>query len=325
MKVGLLDYVNKVKFPNLPLMKISAYHKARGDDVDWAIPFTHYDRIYCSKVFSDEYETILPYAYDADEVINGGTGFAITVENGREVYDKTKDGELPYEIEHMYPDYSLYPSLTEGKAFGFLTRGCPNCCPFCVVSKKEGKVSVKVADLDEWWRGQKTIVLMDANILACKDKYNLLWQLVNSKARVDFCQGLDARHIDKETAYMLRDIKRKETHFAWDLMQNESKILKGLETFVEIVNPSPSHTSVYILTNYNTTFEQDLYRVRKVQELGLMPDVRVYRKGTAPKITRYLQRWSNNRFVYNSCKDFMDYVPRSDGITIGEMLKGGLL
>lgn len=281
MKIGLYD-VDSHNFPNLPLMKISAWHKSQGDEVEWWFPIMHYDKVYVSKVFGDEYSQMDMTVISADEIVFGGTGFAITVENGKEVYHKDRDKDLPYEIEHIYPDYSLYPELTKDKAYGFLTRGCCNNCSFCIVSQKEGMCSHKVADLSEWWRGQKEIILLDANILACKDRISLLQSLIDSGATVDFTQGLDARFINPEIAAMLWKIKTKMYHFAFDFMKNEKQIVKGLKTFVDIVKPDERKCCVYVLTNYDTTFEQDYYRIKKLQELGLSPDVRIYRKNTAP-------------------------------------------
>ena len=318
MKIGLYD-VDSHNFPNLPLMKISAWHKSQGDEVEWWFPMMHYDKVYVSKVFGDEYSQMDMTAIMADEIVFGGTGFAITIENGKELYHKDRDKDLHYEIEHIYPDYSLYPELTKDKSYGFLTRGCCNNCSFCIVSQKEGMCSHKVADLSEWWRGQKEIILLDANILACKDRISLLQSLIDSGATVDFTQGLDARFVTPEIAEMLGKIKTKMYHFAFDFMKNEKQIVKGLKTFVDIVKPDERKCCVYVLTNYDTTFEQDIYRVRKLQELGLSPDVRIYRKNTAPPITRDLQRWCNNRFIYRSGVDFYDYIPRADGKTIREI------
>lgn len=318
MDIGLFD-VDSHNFPNLPLMKISAYHKAKGDNVEFINFLKHYDKVYVSKIFGDEYSNMDSTVIDADEIVYGGTGFAITVENGKEIYHKDRDKDLSHEIEHIYPDYSLYPNLTKDTAFGFLTRGCCNNCDFCLVSQKEGQCSIKVADLSEWWHGQKEIKLLDANILACKDRKDLLQQLIDSKAKVDFTQGLDAQFITDNIAHMLKNIKTTMWHFAFDSMSKEKRIIQGLHTFINIVKPTTRRCVVYILTNYNTTFEQDYYRVKKVQELGLMPDVRIYRKNTAPQITRDLQRWCNNRIIYNSEPDFMKYVPRSDGKTIREI------
>lgn len=325
MKIGLLD-VDSHNFPNLPLMKISAYHKQKGDEVEFYNSFVHYDKVYVSKVFGDEYSEDWLYYINADEVVYGGTGYAITVENGKEVYHKDKDKPLPNEIEHIYPDYSLYPKLTKNKAYGFLTRGCCNDCDFCIVSKKEGRCSQKVADLSEWWNGQKEIILLDPNILACKDRKELLQQLIDSGAKVDFTQGLDARFITKEIAELLKQIKTKMWHFAFDFMKNETAIMNGLTTFVECLGQKNVATKcyVYVLTNYNTTFEEDYRRIKLIQSLGIDPDVRIYRKSTAPQITKDLQRWCNNRFIYRSQPDFMKYIPRKDGKTIKELYFDGV-
>ena len=317
MQIGLYD-VDGHHFPNLALMKLSAWHKRQGDSVEFVLPLKHYDKIYVSKVFGDEYSKISDFVLQADEIVYGGTGFAITVEYGKEVYHKDRDPNLPYEIEHICPDYSLYPDLTKGKAFGFLTRGCCNNCDFCIVSKKEGMCSKKVADLFEFWNGQKEIVLLDANILACKDRIELLNQLADSKAKVDFTQGLDARFITEDVADALKRIKIKTVHFAFDFMKNEKAVIRGLRIYKEIVGTNDRNAIVYILTNFNTTIEEDLYRVNMVQEAGFLPDIRIYRKHTAPQILRDLQRWANNRLLYRSCK-FMDYVPRRDGKTIKEL------
>lgn len=317
MKIGLYD-ADGHNFPSLPLMKISAWHKLQGDFVEFAIPLENYDRVYVSRVFGDEYTHFQDFSFNAKEVFYGGTGFAITVKNGREVYEKSKDTDLPKEIEHIYPDYSLYPDLTKDTAYGFLTRGCPNNCSFCIVSKKEGRQSIKVADLSEFWRGQKHIKLLDANLLACKDHKELLQQLIDSKAHVDFTQGLDARFITEDVAHLLNEIKADRFHFAFDFMKYEKQIIKGLEIFRTICKPIDNKVIVYILTNYDTSISEDLYRLKRVVDLGYLPDVRIYRKPSAPQILKDLQRWCNNRFLFRSC-DFMEYIPRKDGKTIRQL------
>lgn len=309
MKIGLID-IDGHNFPNIPLMKISAWHKMRGDEVEMCFPSFRYDKIYISKVFS--FTNNFEYA-QADEIQRGGTGYAISVEGGKEVYDKSKDPPLPPEIEHMYPDYGLYNIKNE--AYGFLTRGCCNNCGFCIVSKKEGLCSNHVADLSEFWNGQKNIKLMDANILACKDRERLLHQLIDSKAWIDYTQGLDARFITDDIAKLINKTKIKIVHFAFDFMKNEKAILKGLQTFKKYTSKTDRELKVYILTNYDTTFEEDIYRVNKVVELGYAPDVRIYMKDTAPQFLRDLQRWANNPKIFRTCK-FEDYVPRVDGKTM---------
>lgn len=319
MNIGLID-VDSHNFPNLALMKISAYHKNKGDNVEWAVPMFHYDIVYVSKVFGDEYSTWLSPLIEADKVIYGGTGFEIKVVDGKEIYEKTEDNNLPYEIEHTYPDYSLYPELTEDTAYGFLTRGCPNNCSFCIVSKKEGLVSHKVADLNEFWSGQKYIKLLDPNILACRNHLELLQQLVDSKAYVDFTQGLDARFINQKNLELLKQIKVKMVHFAFDFMKNEKRIVEGLTLAKNEWKLNDRKAVVYVLTNFDTSIKEDLYRVAKIKSLGFAPDIRIYRKEALPKrhILRDLQRWSNNKIIYRSC-NFFDYVPRKDGKSIKEL------
>ena len=217
MKIGLID-VDGRKFPNIALMKISAWHKSIGDSVEWYTPFEHYDTVFVAKVFSFTEDWNEPI--NADMVIYGGSGYQINTIEGKEIWDglvldkKFFIQKLPPQVEHIYPDYSLYPSLTKDTAYGFLTRGCPRGCGFCHVAKKEGRKSVKVADLTEFWNGQKNIVLCDPNILACKDWKELLQQLIDSKAAVDFNQGLDIRMMTEEKAQMLSRVKIKEIHFA---------------------------------------------------------------------------------------------------------------
>lgn len=319
MLVGIYDaekeHLRRKTFPNLALMKISAYHKSKGDEVEFVIPLFKYDRIYISKVLGDEYSNIDNVCLQADEIISGGTGFAISVENGKEVYKKSADGSLPPEVEHIYPDYTLYPELTKNTAYGFLTRGCPNNCGFCVVSKKEGRKAVKTADLSEFWRGQKHIKLLDANLLACEQRKELLQQLIESGASVDFTQGIDARFITDDIAKMLVEVKTERIHFSFDFMKNEKAVLSGLEIYKKYSKIADIKTTVYILTNYDTSIQEDIYRIKKVEELGYIPDVRIYRKPSAPQILKDLQRWCNNRILYHSC-EFMDYVPRRNGKTI---------
>lgn len=143
MKIGLID-VDGHNFPNLPLMKLSAWHKARGDTVEWYEPLLHgfpnepLDRVYMSKVFGDEYSQDYQYYVNAKDVIKGGTGYHISIKEGKEVFDKENHYNLSDEVEHIYPDYSLYPQYCKDTAYGFLTRGCCNNCSFCIVSKKEG-------------------------------------------------------------------------------------------------------------------------------------------------------------------------------------------
>lgn len=306
MKVGLID-VDGHNFPNIPLMKISAWHKSKGDSVEWYYPAItgHCDKVYASKVFS--FTPDYQYYIDSDEVIYGGSGYAISLENGIEKYNKAKDHNLPYEVEHIYPDYSLY-GITD-TAYGFLTRGCPRGCDFCHVKTKEGTKSNKVADLKEFWRGQKNIVLCDPNILACKDWKELLQQLIDSKANVDFNQGLDIRLMTEEKAKMIAKIKTPTLHFAWDRYEEKAKILPAFEKFRQLSKMSERKLIVYVLCNFNTTIEQDLERIYTLRDLGYTPYVMIYNKKSISKgcDLKRMERWVNNKYIFRSVKNFEDY------------------
>lgn len=302
MRIGLID-VDGHNFPNLALMKLSAWHKRQGDDVGWYDPFSRYDLVYKSKVFADtpDYQFII----NADKVVTGGTGYAIHGAGG-EHYCKADDKPLPDEVEHIMPDYALY-NITD-TAYGFLTRGCPRGCSFCIVAGKEGRRSRKVADLSEFWSGQKNIVLCDPNILACPDWRDLLGQLADSRATIDLNQGLDARMLTEEKCEAISRLKIKEIHFAWDRYEDKAVVLPKLRMFAECKAMPNSHNAiVYVLVNHGTTIEQDLERIYTLRDLGYWAYVMVYDKPHAPKVIHDMQRWCNNRFIYAKCPRFEDY------------------
>jgi len=318
VNIGLIDADNYKKldgcYPNLVLMKLSSWHKMQGDTVEW---YDHmkametggefYDKVYVSKVFSftPDYEfTIL-----AGEVEYGGSGYCISVgSDGREHFDKSKDKELPYEVEHMMPDYALY-GITD-TAYGFMSRGCPRGCSFCHVKDKEGLCSHKVADLSEFWNGQKYIQLMDPNTLACKDWKDILQQLADSKAYVDFNQGVDIRLMTAEKAEMLRKIKIKKIHFAYDRYQDKKFIEPRFITFSEVTGWKRDKVIVYVLCNFDTTIEQDLDRIMFLRNLNFSPYVMLYNKNGLMRgdIHFKLARWVNNRMLFWRYATFDDYL-----------------
>ena len=290
MKVGLID-VDGHNFPSLPLMKLSAYHKRRGDSVEIQMPHTHYDIVYKSKVFDFTPEKDEPIF--ADCIIEGGTGYSL-------------QATLPPEVESIPPDYSLYPQYDE--AYGFLTRGCPNACPFCIVTQKEGAASVQVSEIKDFCTGQKTIKLLDPNLLACVDREQILQDLAEAGAWVDFTQGLDVRLIDKEVIQLLNKIKVKIVHFAWD---NPGEDLTAQFRLFDKYSALTHYTrrAVYILTNYNSTHAEDLRRVYTLRDMGFNPYVMIYDKQNAPKQTIDLQRWVNARQAFRTVERFEDYKP----------------
>lgn len=215
MKIGLID-VDGHNFPNLALMRISAYHKAKGDTVEWwSSEFEYYDVVYMSKVFSDAYTKEGHTPMNCGKVIKGGTGYCIKLgKDGKEYFDKSKNHTLPGEVEKMFPDYSIYPQYDF--AVSMTSRGCPRGCGFCHVAPKEGRCSVKVADVKDFWNGQKEIKVLDPNITACRDKRDLLEQYVSTGAWIDFTQGIDIRLVNDADIDALNRMKIKLVHFAWD-------------------------------------------------------------------------------------------------------------
>lgn len=307
MKIGLID-VDGHNFPNLPLMKLSAWHKAQGDSVEWYDPLFsgHMDIVYVSKVFSfsEDYQ----YCIDADKIIKGGSGYCIDLVNGIEVYDKARDINLPEEVEHIYPDYSIYPAAKD-TAYGFLTRGCPRGCHFCHVEAKEGRRAYKVANLSEFWKDQKNIVLLDPNLIACREWRDLLQQLIDSKAYVDFSQGVDIRLMTQEKAEMIKQIKIKNIHFAWDRYEDKDEIVPKFKQFKGITQWDKRKLTVYVLCNFNTSIEQDLERIYTIRDLGYNPYVMIYNKEKLAKghELRKLQRYVNSRRIFNTIASFEDY------------------
>ena len=290
MDIGLID-VDSHNFPNLCLMKLAAYHKAQGDRVGWYDHDRHYDIVYQSKVFDDTYSKDIDFIPNATQVIKGGTGYGL-------------DNRLPDAVEHIMPDYSLYGKTDT--AYGFLTRGCPRHCAFCIVGDKEGLRSHKVADLSEFWNGQPHIELLDPNLLACKDRMELLDQLIDSRAMVNINQGFDIRLANEEVAEKLGRMRVKRIHFAWDNPQQD--LTEHFRRFAAAYRrKADSGKMVYILVNFNSTMEENLHRIYTVRDLGYDPYVMVYDKPNAPTEIKHLQRWVNNKFVFRKCRRFEEY------------------
>ena len=326
MIIGLLD-ADSHNFPNLALMKISSWHKAAGDKVYWYndARIAAFDRVYISKIFTESPDPA-PDVYkkgNAKEIVKGGSGYDLK-------------NALPYEIEHTTPDYGLYPQYNF--ALGFLTRGCPrknhaqSCGGFCITPDKDGCTSRKTADLTEFWTGQKDIYLLDQNLLACKDRIELLRQLATSGARVDFSGGLDIRYMTDEVIAEMRNIKVKEWHFAWDdprenLLPAFCKVAKSGVT--KQGPASRCKPGVYVLTNFWSTHAEDMHRIYALRLLGYSPYVMIYdkqkfvdergrlkpdvwKKYTPQqiydfKVCQHLQRWTANKALFASIPIFEDY------------------
>jgi hypothetical protein len=292
MNIGLID-VDSHNFPNLALMKISAYHKRAKHHVEFVQNYGEYDLVYKSKVFSFSEEPELNFI--SKEIIEGGSG-----------HDLAK--ELPVNIEKQCPDYTLYPQYDF--AVGYLTRGCPRNCPFCEVGEKEGYTSHKVGNVSDFYRGQKEIKLLDPNITACKHSKELLVQLISTGATVDFTQGLDVRFLTDDLIDLLLQINIKRIHFAYDRMEHKDLIEKNLKRFKERTNYYRTKISVFILVNYETTLEEDFYRLKIIRDLNFQPYVMIYDKHTLEKgksIYFRIQRWANLPSLFWKYTNFDDY------------------
>lgn len=290
MKIGLVAVDSKIS--NLALMKLSAYHKKLGDEVKIFEPLIDKpDLIYASKVFDStpDYEY-----YPADvPIIKGGTGY--------DIKEKLSD-----EIESMFPDYSIFNhnirkrsgQIIGNYALGFTSRGCSRQCPFCLVPEKEGDIKA-VADIYDFWNGQSHLMLLDNNLTALPERFELtINQLIKEKIKTDFSQGLDIRFITAEMAQSLAKVKLwKQIHFAWDNIQDEEAVRRG----IEVLNKNGVKNwklSFYVLIGFNTTPEEDLYRVEVLRGLGVDPFVMPYNRNELYQ--RRFARYVNHKAIFKS-------------------------
>ena len=267
--------------PNLAIMKLSAYHKNRGDEVGFNV--TDPDKIYLSIVFDRSAHQSFAVEYPNVHVEVGGSGV-----------DLKK--ELPNEIEMLKPDYDLYPSTYSQ---GFTTRGCVRKCPFCVVPIKEGMIKTNQHPSEFHDDRFKTCMIMDNNLLAAP----LSWQ----KGVFDWFHdndirmlehGMDIRLLTEQKAGWIADTKLpKGVRFAWDNMDDEPYVEKGVRMLLD-AGMNGRNIGFYVLTNFNTTIEQDVCRCMKLRDWGVNSYVMIYNKRKAPKIVRKLQRWANMRACY---------------------------
>lgn len=314
MNIGLID-VDGHNFPNLALMRVSSFYKRGGHTVEWYQPpmlQPWYDIVYASKVFSDAYSPDFDWATvtNAGEIRKGGTGYCISLgADGKEHFDQSKNVLLPPEIEAMFPDYSIYPQFPF--AVAMTSRGCPRGCAFCHVAAKEGKCAVKVADVSDFWTpetGKKEIKVLDPNITACREKRDLMRQYRETGCWIDFTQGIDIRLVNEADVDDLNHMKIKRLHFAWD--NPKDKLEEKFRAFSEAWKVKDQRRkTVYCLTNFDSTMEENLYRVYTLRDLGYDPYVMIYDKPHAPQEIRYLQRWVNNKIIFKSVKKFEDFDP----------------
>lgn len=291
MNIGLID-VDGHNFPNFALMRISAHHKARGDQVEWATPFNRYDKVMASKVF-----TFTPdfnyLTLQTDIVEKGGTGYDIT-------------GRLPKEIENSrLMDYSIYPQYSF--SLQFFSRGCIRKCPFCLVREKEGYIqAVEPVELNP---EGKWIEVLDNNFFANPEWRHAIRYLLKQNQMVNL-HGVDVRIMNEEQAFYLGKLRlKRRIHIAWDLPSIDlTDKLREVTKYIK-----PRNLSCYVLVGYNSTVEQDMYRLSRLRELGISPFVQPYRDfNNDRKPTLYekdLAQWANKHQIFKAC-EFKDFSPR---------------
>lgn len=321
MKIGLLDidcHASKKQwgatvFPNLALCKIAAWHKAQGDYVEWATPFDEYDILYRSKIFNFSVDERLIYHFKKE--VRGGTGYDIR-------------SKLPDEIDSMQPDLTIYPHLPANTSYGFLTRGCPNKCAWCVVPKKEGAIT-PYWDVDKVANGNTNLVLMDNNILAAGDyAMEQLQKIIDRGYKVDFNQALDARLVNQENAKLLAQIKwldNKRIRFGCDTQKQIEYVIHAME----LIDYYGFNGQYFLYTMLNNDFEECYKRiyifwahenfVRKRGGNHVYCHAQPYRDpdkvNTIPQWQKDMAQWVNKKQIYSTVS-FRDYMVRK-GFTCG--------
>jgi len=283
MKIGLIDIDSKI--PNLALMKISAYYKLLKNEVTLTSPLfaDQFDRCFASKIFDYTNMPLLPIWTQL-----GGSG-------SKEDNEKKLDPHT----ENLMPDYSLYNC---DYSIGFTSRGCNRKCPFCIVPKKEGRWT-SVADICQFWDGQDRIMLLDNSMNTNNHWFeHIMNQLISKKIKVDFSQGLDIRYLNDKQAYLLSKVRLwKRIHFSWDSTKIEKQVRKGIEI---LHRHNVRYIMFYVLIGFNSTPEDDLYRVETLRGLGVDPFVMPYDK--FDDYQRRFARWVNHKAIFKSVK-WKDY------------------
>lgn len=294
MKIGIIDVDSKI--PNLALMKISMFHKTNFDFVEWYDPSKHYDKVYASKVFTftPDYEEPI----NADAVECGGTGYSI-------------HKDLPIEIDRIIPDYSIYPDMDKNTAYGFLTRGCPNKCKWCVVPEKEGAIRPYMDVEEIAIDGRRNLILMDNNILASDYGLNQIEKIIKIGYRVDFNQALDARLVTEDIASMLAKVKwLKYIRFGCDTHGQIGECERAI-SLLRRYGYSKEVFLYCIIMNFKESLERISYWKGKTK---ITPFAQPYRpihnaNWEVPKWQKDMARWTNRKEIYKKCS-FEEYGPR---------------
>ena len=309
MKILLVDADSKI--PNLALMKLSTYHKSKGDKVDFKrlglkfyqhrlnrrvwVDTTKYDQTYCSVVFDGTKDYVR-----GNNITFGGTGYSLDI-------------NLPDEIESLPPDYSIYPE--NDKSYGFISRGCIRKCKFCKVPAKEGLIH-QVNTVEEIYRPEhKEIVFLDNNILALPNHKEVLQELVDKQIKCEFNQGLDIRLLNDANARLLGKMKYNQTYtFAFDnysllpMMEKKLPLLSYLHT--------SWHVKFFVYVHPDMEFHETVNRIEWLRnhklQTYLMRDATCW-DSMYSKFFIDLAGWCNNHhhFVSHNFKEYLNDFRRS--------------
>lgn len=302
MNIGLID-VDGHNYPNLALMKLSRWYKGHGDAVEMYDPmFGVYDRVYMSKVFTHTPD--YAYSVNCKEVIKGGTGYDV-------------HSSLPYEIDRTQPDYSLYGNLVDKHtAYGFLTRGCINKCPWCIVPKKEGTIKPYM-DVDEIAiEGRNKLVLMDNNVLACGYGLEQIDKIAKRGYMVDFNQAMDARLVTDEVAKLLAKVRwHPYIRFGCDT----KKQIEACANAIDRIDKHSGRRRQYLLyTMIYGSIEECYERISFWRQDRYAGNVRCQaqpmldfsrRHQDIPQWQKDMARWCNKRKIFATA-DFKEFRPR---------------
>jgi len=298
MKIGLYDVDSTI--PNLALMKLSAFHKERGDSVEWFLPNMTigeggFDKVYASTVFKDVPDDDLSDHSNLDptRMTIGGSGWNL-------------EGRLPPEIHRRVPDYSIYGYK---HSLGFTARGCRFNCKFCIVPQKEGRPKHENT-IDEIWtqRDSDFVVLLDDDFFGGPQWAERVAELRQHNLKVCFSQGINIRIITEEQCAALASLRftnlhdtRHQVYFAWDRFRDERLIDAGIQR-VWAAGIKPWQMAFFVLIGFDTTEEQDLYRVTKIRKLGCDAFAMPHKKNDPYQSA--FARWVNGRLKNVEWKDY---------------------
>lgn len=315
MNVVLWDYDGKI--PNHYLMKASTYYKSLGANVYLNSGPLDADLTICSVLYTWNREKAVRDMSVYKNVVFGGTGYDLSVVG-------------PNEIEQCRPDYDLYTvdfikkrirgfmkkekrlqkaqELVDA-GIGFSSRGCVRTCDFCFVPKKEGKFR-QVAEIGEIINPRSRILtLLDNNFTADPEFFPKLAEIKKKDLVIDLCQGIDVRLLTEEKAYALSRVNHlRSLHFAWDIPGHEELVFRGIDYLIKDGNFKPSKLMCFVLVGFNTTFQEDMYRIKKLQERGITPYVMVYNNNESnDRRLHHLKRWCNAHIIKSV--SFEQYIP----------------